>query len=258
MRICFELTPLEQVRPWGTPETPTLHWFGLTDGRYWIELGEAMLFEYRPGDAPAGSEACVEYSVARLHEDLFNIAADVLDPVPDELRSYLQLDDIQAWMATAERWEYSAELSADWDAFDTACALRGARLLDCGYLTPSPLIILWSDDEVVHVEWNNTVARHDGHPTWTARAGHHSVTHSQFVEALTAFHTQFMAAMEARVDAVLAGALPGHIAIDFESLRRDHQSHRMLPDLRRRSGQKHWDAIRRAIETLGSGAPASP
>jgi hypothetical protein len=258
LRICFELTPLEQVLPWGAPDAATLHWFGLTDGRYRIELGEAKLFEYCPDDTPAGDKACVEYPVARLHEDLFRLAADVLDPVPDELRRYLLLDDIQAWMATAEQWERAAERSADWDAFDTACTLRGARLLDCGYLTPSPLITLWSDDEMVHVEWNNTLARREGHPTWTALAGRHSVTHSQFVDALITFHTQFMAAMGVRVDAVLEGALPEHIAIDVESLRRDHQSRRVLPDLRPRTGQKHWNAIRRAIKTLESSASVSP
>ena len=35
----FVLRPLEEVQPWGVDE-PTLHWFGLTDGWYWIEAGD--------------------------------------------------------------------------------------------------------------------------------------------------------------------------------------------------------------------------
>jgi hypothetical protein len=30
-------------------ETPRLHWFGLTDGWYWIEVGELRLLQYANG-----------------------------------------------------------------------------------------------------------------------------------------------------------------------------------------------------------------
>lgn len=42
----FELRQLDQIQPWGAPDDPNLHWFGLTDGWYWIQVGEDRLFEY--------------------------------------------------------------------------------------------------------------------------------------------------------------------------------------------------------------------
>ncbi|XVU21087.1 DUF5984 family protein [Actinoplanes sp. CA-054009] len=38
IRFRFELYPLDEVSPWGG-EQPRLHWFGLTEGWYWIEIG---------------------------------------------------------------------------------------------------------------------------------------------------------------------------------------------------------------------------
>ena len=45
MLIDFTLLPLAMVQPWGRPDNLSLHWFGLTDGQYWIEVGENKLFE---------------------------------------------------------------------------------------------------------------------------------------------------------------------------------------------------------------------
>jgi hypothetical protein len=44
MLFNFRLRPLDQVIPWGDPEAPTFHWFGLSDGEYWIEAGGTTLF----------------------------------------------------------------------------------------------------------------------------------------------------------------------------------------------------------------------
>jgi hypothetical protein len=46
MLIDFTLLPIAMVQPWGRPDNLSLHWFGLTDGQYWIEVSENKLFEY--------------------------------------------------------------------------------------------------------------------------------------------------------------------------------------------------------------------
>ena len=38
----FELYPLDEVSPWGGAR-PTLHWFGLTEGWYWIDANRYEL-----------------------------------------------------------------------------------------------------------------------------------------------------------------------------------------------------------------------
>lgn len=42
----FKLAALDHIEPWGTPPDLTLHWFGLTDGSYFIDLGHTHLLEY--------------------------------------------------------------------------------------------------------------------------------------------------------------------------------------------------------------------
>ncbi|MFC0431778.1 DUF5984 family protein [Kutzneria buriramensis] len=73
MRFHFALTPLDQVRPWASEYWP--HWFGLSDGTYWIELfGEKLLCE---NDVPY-----MDYYVARFWEDLLDATHDLLAGVP--------------------------------------------------------------------------------------------------------------------------------------------------------------------------------
>lgn len=43
--IKFKLYPLDKVSLFQTKENYTAHWFALTDGEYWIELGEKTLYE---------------------------------------------------------------------------------------------------------------------------------------------------------------------------------------------------------------------
>jgi len=82
MLFNFKLTPLRDVVPWGVAgDSPTLHWFGLTDGQYWIDVGGQRLFEYNAAVRHAGDPACCAYQVARLVEDVNDMTPAVLKPV---------------------------------------------------------------------------------------------------------------------------------------------------------------------------------
>jgi len=71
IRFRFRLRPITEVSPWGPDRR--LHWFGLTDGWYWIEIDGLELLRYTPqtvqrwiGDGPAASTPYVDYYVVRL------------------------------------------------------------------------------------------------------------------------------------------------------------------------------------------------
>ena len=36
------------IEPFGTLPGQTMHWFGLTDSTYWLELGDFNPYEYAP------------------------------------------------------------------------------------------------------------------------------------------------------------------------------------------------------------------
>lgn len=47
IRFRFELYPLDEMSPWGSDQ-PRLHWFGLTEGWYWLEAsGQELLCRTR-------------------------------------------------------------------------------------------------------------------------------------------------------------------------------------------------------------------
>ncbi|GAB4101642.1 hypothetical protein GCM10028790_06600 [Micromonospora taraxaci] len=80
IRFRFELYPLDEVSPWGG-DRPTLHWFGLTDGWYWLEAGGQELLR-RPRQVRR--HPFVDYHLARLWEDVNVLTPTVLEPVPED------------------------------------------------------------------------------------------------------------------------------------------------------------------------------
>src|SRR5438105_15938246 len=87
----FTLRELDQIQPWGAPEDPNLHWFGLSDGTYWMNVGQSKLFEYTAAaQAHAVPQFC-DYQVVRLYEDLLEVVPYVLEPVPPQLMSFVEL-----------------------------------------------------------------------------------------------------------------------------------------------------------------------
>ena len=58
----FELTPADAVTPWGPPSAPELHWYALTDGRFWMQIDSRL---------PLGGG--LSFYVAQLWESLVDI-----------------------------------------------------------------------------------------------------------------------------------------------------------------------------------------
>lgn len=175
MLFDFTLLPIAKIKPWGRPGDLALHWFGLTDGYYWIEVGESRLFEYSEEVQVAGTGRYCEYQVVRLYEDLIDMLPYILDPVPDSLIQYLSGNTANDWRATFDAWCDRSSDGLDADRFDqlidAATTWSGARQLDSCYLSPSANIAIWSDAKSVHFAWDNRDRFIDGKPAWSALQG---------------------------------------------------------------------------------------
>ncbi len=197
IRFRFELRPVAEVAPWGG-ERPTLSWFGLSDGWYWIELGDVDLLRYLPEDGEA--RPYVDYYVVRLWEDLLQLLPVATEDVPadlvDVLRSQLELGDL---------------------VDDALITWYSDHFLDVGYLRNAPGICCWREGSQVTISWRGSDPSLFAAPP----SGEVTVGLPEFLAAVEEFHGAFIAAMEARVAEVVA-APPVGVGIDLAQLQAEH------------------------------------
>jgi hypothetical protein len=223
----FQLTALDRIDPWGGSDDPNLHWFGLSDGQYWMNVGEAKLFEYSSAAQAQGVPRFCDYQVVRLHEDVLEIAPYVLEVVPLDLRAFINIDVDRPWDKYWHAWrDLPASLVSDdehSDLIDFGAIWLGQRTLDSLYLSPAANIRLWSDSENIHIQWDNRRCKFKGQSAWSATAGAYTLSRDAFIEEVLSFHERFMCAMDERINEVIAGALPKSIRIDLDGLAREQR-----------------------------------
>jgi hypothetical protein len=227
MLINFELVPVGKIVPWGPADNLSLSWFGLTDGVYWMNVGDAKLFEYSEDARQHGAPRYCDYQVVRLLEDILDILPSILEPVPSKLVEYISGDSGRSWRGTFSAWtdKNFDVMNHDeyWHLNDRAYSWIGKRYLDSLYLSPSASILLWSDEANVHIEWDNTEKSVDGKLAWTAIKGSYVMSREDFIREVESFHARLIEQMKARVEEIEAGALAPEIHIDVSGLVAEHQ-----------------------------------
>jgi hypothetical protein len=123
IRFRFELYPLDEVSSWGGDQ-PTLHWFGLTEGWYWLEIGGHQLLRRTRLDHPY---PYVDY-LARLWEDV-----DV----------QWACDPLAFVTACDEDGSADIDPNAPDHPVVTAAKWYGEHSLDLGYLRNAPSLRFW-------------------------------------------------------------------------------------------------------------------
>ncbi|MBM0224750.1 DUF5984 family protein [Micromonospora sp. ATA51] len=221
IRFRFELRPLAQVHPWGR-DRRTLHWFGLTDGWYWIELNGHELLRYSDQTVRRwqadGYEGLpyVDYYVARLWEDLLQLLPAVLEPVPANLVPFIEAD-FTGWQ---ERGEHEEVFTAE--------VWYGNRVLDLGYRRNGPVIRWWrtiiNGADAVTVDWWNRRCEHDINVTFADPVrGRLVLTTEEFIDAVRDLDRDLMAAMHERIPVLEERrvVLPD-VELDRTALRAEH------------------------------------
>jgi hypothetical protein len=251
MRVRFELAPLEKVVPWG--EHRRLHWFGLTQGWYSLEVGGVELLRYAErttnsiGDGSAAVTSWVDYYVVRLWEDLLAVLPSALEPVPDDLAEFFAAD--------AEGWVDAGDPGLlDDSAVDAASEAYSLRWTDTSYLRFGPAFRWWrtlGPKDTVTVAWQFTPDP-DGEITFSAPlSGQRTVSTEEFVSAVTDFDHRLLQAMQERVDHLAAaGAVPG-IELDIPALIGEQAQRRTwLPRALTRQDDTDWAAVRAGAAIL--------
>lgn len=280
MLFNFRLRPMGEIDPWGpipspdarTPDwsrRPNLSWFGLTDGWYWLDAGGTELFRYGQAHLEhwarkhAGERwlerteglPYVDYQVSRLWEDVLDMLPDVLEPVPQPLVPALRID---GWWTAWER-EAAAALAMALPKREAGdllyCASRwlGKRFLASGYLVSGPDIVIWSDGQDVHIQWDNRDRLIEGHPAWDALLGQHTMPVEAYIEEVRSFDARFIRRMRDRVAMAQAEWARPDVALDPHLASEHRDRSQWLSRRLKRGAQREpidWDAVLAAIARI--------
>ncbi len=252
IRFRFVLRPVEEISPWqdisGNP-TP-LHWFGLTDGWYWIEAGEQEVFRFSE-EALADLETqgypstlpYIDYQIARFWEDLLDLLHYSLVPLPEDIATLLS--DKSAWTELQVHCDQAMSDGDNWHIWDAALRWWWSRQLSSGHAVLQYLWI-WRVGDEVTLRWDGTKPQRiiTTSPVylWTApEQGEITVSLSSFLEAVHDFNDQLMAQMAERVagNAELEGDHTYRVALLENALAYPYE--------------EDWETIRAALRTIASG-----
>jgi len=248
MRLRFELAPLEEIAPWGG-EHPVLHWFGLTDGWYCVDLAghevlrysERTVQELRRGAEGGPPHPYVAYYVVRLWEDMIALVSGAMEPVPEDLLDVAATSPDWSWVDTPE-----AEAAVAW---------HSAGSLYTGYLRIAPSIRCWravaGQDDTVTVSWEQQPDPEGVIEFAGPRTGRVSMPTSTFLAAVTELDRALLAAMDQRISELERSGPPPGVELDIEGLRREHRDRATwLRRARDRDPGTDWDAVRAGVRML--------
>lgn len=235
----FQLRPLSEIKPWGKAPDSHLSWFGLTDGWYWIDTGDAELFRYSPsiiqhwqriGNWKSGPSSdldiYVDYDVVRLWEDILDLLPAVLEPIPAQVAARLtpQAEWDKWYKGFYLKWEGEGDECSDetTDLYLDSIRWWQDRSLDTSYLKAGCRIWFWTDGTDLVVDWDNRGLEIDGIEAWSAKRGRSRMSLQSFMDALTAFDARLMEAVTSRINTIKADWPRPDIAVDLDSLEKEH------------------------------------
>ncbi|HTI13753.1 MAG TPA: DUF5984 family protein [Dictyobacter sp.] len=271
----FQLNPIAEIKPWGKKDEPVLHWFGLSDGQYWIQIGETELFRYsnmfleayypQSSVAVCTLQSYVDYYVVRLWEDILAIMPTILDPLPTSLVQRVEpIDKWLQWCEKVRNWlddpqELCSEETLDTrlDIYNKALLWWENRQLYTGPINFEPGIFFWSDGQFVHCVWDSRDSKSkDKFLIWASVYGTEVVPMTTFIEAVTSFNGRFISAMAERVDTALVDWSRPEIQLDLgqladEHLQRSEHFAKCIAEIPvRAKSATEWESILEAISVI--------
>jgi hypothetical protein len=275
----YRLRPIDEVRPFGNPaesDPLKVHYFALTDGAFWIRVGDQELFRYSPeiinrwdSEAMAAGmtrdtfgEPYDDYCVIELAGMLREILGEVLEPIPADIVRVV--DGTHHWCLTTESQPVTLDAlrelqekagvpsDAAWDLVYRATGWWDQRRMSAYYLRYPPRLHFWSDGKKVEVRWDNRRHVVDGIPLWAAQVGTYGLSIEKFIREFQQFCERFFSDMRKRVRAVEEHWSRPEIEVDMRGFPIDQQGWEEIWDYARKPipAKTDWDKVRGALQQL--------
>jgi len=236
----FKLHDIENIEPWteyrdGKSSEPKLNWFALTDGFYYMNVGNEQLFKCSKErmfkwkiECPEidESQVYVDYFIVRLYEDLLEILPNILQPIPNVLQSLISTNKRHAeWFNPLNDFYVNSldeenELLVE-KLYCNSTEWCDQRKLSTGHLQYSPDIFIWRHQDKIHIRWNSRTNSKDFQP-WSSPHGEFQLSVESFISEVTLFHNRLMKEMKERVQLIKNNNPVPKIKIDIKALIKEH------------------------------------
>lgn len=230
--INFKLKHPDHIIPWGTPPDTSMHWFGLTDGEYWLELGNTRLFEYTDEILKhwgINNFNYVDYQVIRLIEDWTDIFQFIAEPIPDGF--YVISNNHQAlygFYGKARNWldqlsnDPMSDTGSYYDKYDQIIGWVQSRTLSTTHLKNGPGIHFFRNKDKLSIVWDASDQAEGQIPVWTSQTGEIEIEYKSFVAEVEDFGRRFFNSMDTQVQLALSKDW-GSTYLDKEKLIAEHE-----------------------------------
>lgn len=225
LKINFRLQELEKVMPFGSEPHLSLHWFGLTDGLLWIDVGTQTIYEYSEAAQQYfdNSPKYNDYQISRFLEDFSYTFRYVGESVPKEF-----YDSIEEFDEKMDKWQ-ECHVDEEDDVyekfyFDEYCELRewySARSFDSGHLVGGPYISCFRCGDKIKILWESSFKLDNGESIWTSPKGCYEMSYSEFVISVKRFFDEFFISMSEQVERALVKDW-GNISLDKQILEEEN------------------------------------
>ncbi|MBN2520295.1 MAG: hypothetical protein JXB17_07320 [Bacteroidales bacterium] len=255
----FKLKPLPEVLPWEHEGKKYLHWFGLTDGIYYLNIKGNELYKnskeylnYLKKNYPESNidTPYIDYQIVRLYEDFLEILPNVLHEIPDNLITLIKFPDSEKDFLN--KYDFKEDEEADWDTYYNATRWWGCRSLSSMHLQHSPIVQFWVENEMVHIRWNNSDQIENGIQIWESLKGEEEYSKDEFLNEVNNFHNRLMDEMEDRINEIEKDNPIPNIDIDLKQLKNEQIERResLQIALKTEPDIKDWNEVIDAIATI--------
>lgn len=219
-KINFELKNINDIEPWGD----TIHWFALTDGTLYIQVGDEKIYEY--SDSARDFFKCDikynDYYLARFVTDFTELFRFIREPIPEIL-----YDNIDKFEDMTDLWKNMYIDKPD-DIFDEFYFgeyntlvewYYMQRTLDSGHLVGGPHIGFFRCGDKIKILWKSydDAILENGENIWTSPNGVYEMSWNDFTKEVEIFYLKFRQEMDSRTDYIYKHGLT-HAQIDRELL----------------------------------------
>lgn len=258
LKFNFKLTDLDNIMPFAQDVHRSLHWFGLTDGLFWIDIGGQTIYEYSAAahDFFGNCDKYNEYNIARFMEDFFHTFRYVGESIPKEL-----YDGLDTFGEKAEQWRKRYDMQED-DVFEQFFQEEYSVLskwwfdrgFDSGYLVGGPDINCFRCGDKIKIVWESKFLTGGGESIWTASRGSYEMPYEEFILSVTDFYHSFFEAMEQRIGSAVKREW-GSIEIDGKELLEENGKRKSgflkeIDQLRDNDEYTNWDKIMMVYEKM--------